>query len=508
MNIPKIPHIFVAGMATEVNTFAPIFIDTDAFADALLARPHEHPETPTLCTSPLIHARTAKKQGRITLTEGTTCWADPAGLVNRSTYETIRDEILQQLADAQQKSAVDGVILCLHGAMVAQGYEDPEGDIITRVRAMVGDSVIIAVGLDPHSHLTQKRVAGSDIMVAFKEFPHTDFSERGAEVLDLCLKAVAGTITPQISVFDCKMIDIFPTSHPKMQAFVDKMQALEQDASNPVLSISLIHGFMAGDVPEMGTKMMVVTDDDRDYGDTLAQQLGMEIFALRGVCAPEQRNEKDSLDMAVQYAKTSQSPIVVADMWDNPGGGVAGDATVILKQALQDKLTNIAFATIWDPIAVKLCRVAGQGATIPLRFGGKSAPHCGDPVDGVVTVKKVVPNATQTFCESVVPLGDSVLIDINGIDVILNTVRSQVFERTVFTAFDLNLMDYDILVVKSTNHFYGDFAKLTDTILYCDAGKPYPNKPSETDYRYAPQDIWPMVDNPHSQAIFNEHFFN
>ncbi len=494
-----IPHFFVCGIATEVNTFSPICIDIRAFEHALLARPNQHPDTPTLCTAPLIHARRLAQSGKITLTEGTTCWADPAGMVNKHTYESLRDEILQQLQSAIRQSPVHAVILCLHGAMVANGYNDPEGDLIAHIRAIVGDDVIISASLDPHSHLTQKRLAGSDIMVAFKHFPHTDFSERGEQVVRYTYDAVLGNSRPVISVFDCKMIDIFPTSHPKMRAFVDTMYATEQDPTNTVISVSLVHGFMAGDVPEMGTKMLVVTDNNPAEGAHIAKDLGMQVFAMRGQCTPVQMTAKHALTTAITAADTSDTPVVIADMWDNPGGGVAGDATVILKHALQmdtgDK--KIAFATIWDPMAVQLCTVAGIGAKIPLRFGAKSAPACGDPVDSIVEVKNIVANATQTFCDSIVNMGDSVLICVHGIQVILNSVRAQVFERSVFTALGIDPLAQDILVVKSTNHFYGDFCKISDTILYCDAGDPYPNKPAKTTYMHAPNDIWPKVENPH-----------
>ena len=288
------------------------------------------------------------------------------------------------------------------------------------------------------------------------------------------------------------MIDIFPTNNPIMRAFVDKMKAIESDESNPVLSISLIHGFMAGDVPEMGTKIIVMTDKNQHYGDRLAEELGREVFAMRGKCAPEQIDEKEALQRALSLI--NGKPVVIADMWDNPGGGVAGDATVILKEAIKRKMKNIAFATIWDPIAVKLCFIAGEGAHIPLRFGAKSAPFCGEPLDALVKVKKIVPNAKQTFCGSIVNIGDSVLIEVEGIDVILNSVRAQVFERTVFTALDINPLEKEILVVKSTNHFYNDFSKFSDNILYCEAGKPYPNNPRKTAYKNAPKDIWPICE--------------
>src|SRR5690606_36599017 len=100
------------------------------------------------------------------------------------------------LAQLEAALPVDGVALCLHGAMVAQGYDDPEGDFVSRVRQLVGPDVPIAAGLDPHSHLTAQRVANANILIAFKEFPHTDFVERGREVIDLLVRTIRGEIAP------------------------------------------------------------------------------------------------------------------------------------------------------------------------------------------------------------------------------------------------------------------------------------------------------------------------
>src|ERR1700722_9626703 len=111
--------------------------------------------------------------------------------------------------------------------MVAQGYDDCEGDLLERLRAIVGKQAWIGCELDPHSHLTKKRVANADILAAFQEFPHTDFYERGEHVVDLALRALRGEIRPVMAAFDCRMIDVFPTSRQPMRGFVDRMKALE-----------------------------------------------------------------------------------------------------------------------------------------------------------------------------------------------------------------------------------------------------------------------------------------
>src|SRR5262249_34412549 len=139
-------------------------------------------------------------------------------------YEQMRDEILGQLKAALP---VDGVMFGLHGAMVADGYDDCEGDLIGRARALVGAKVPIAVELDPHNHMTRARVKEASIIICYKEFPHTDFAERAEELVELTLQAARGKIKPVMSLFDCRMIASFPTSIQPMRGFVDKIKTLE-----------------------------------------------------------------------------------------------------------------------------------------------------------------------------------------------------------------------------------------------------------------------------------------
>lgn len=479
--------MFTAALATETNTFSPILIDRRAFEASLYAKPGEHPETPTLCTAPITVGRRVCAERGWELIEGTAAWADPAGLINKATYEGLRDEILGQLRAALP---VDGVVLGLHGAMVAQGYDDPEGDFLARVREMVGPDVLICAELDPHSHLTARRVAAADFFVVFKEFPHTDFVDRAEDLWRIAVDRLEGRTAPVMSVFDCRMIDVFPTSREPMRSFVDRLVRIEQ--SDPdILSISVIHGFMAGDVPEMGTKIVVVSNGKSEKGAALAEKLGRELYALRGTFRAPEHDEHDAVGKALA---AREGPVVIADMWDNPGGGTAGDATVVLQALIDANAANVAVGTIWDPIAVQICMAAGEGAEIPLRFGAKSAPHTGAPIDKWVRVEKLVRNASQRFGQSHVPIGDSALVSFDGIEVILNSTRAQSFDPSLFEAMGIDPRTRRILLIKSTNHFYDSFSRIASEIIYCSAGRPYPNDPATTPYRKARRDIWPMVE--------------
>ncbi|MBA8879976.1 M81 family metallopeptidase [Phyllobacterium myrsinacearum] len=487
-------RIFTASLATETNTFSPVPTDRASFEMAFYAAPGEHPDTPTLCSAPMVVLRRRAREEGFELVEGTATWAEPGGLLQKQAYEELRDEILDQLKTALP---VDGVILGLHGAMVAQGYDDCEGDLLERIRSIVGPDVLIASELDPHSHLTRKRVQNSNILAAFLEFPHTDFYERGEHVVDLALRTLRGEIKPVISTFDCRMIGVYPTSREPMRSFIDRIQAMQGHLN--ILSISLIHGFMAGDVPELGTQVMVVTDNDASRGAALAESLGMEIFAMRGRTAMPMLDTEAGLDKAVALAaKKTGKPVVVADVWDNPGGGVAGDGTLILRRIIERGIGNVAVATIWDPIAVTFCLAAGEGARIQLRFGGKAGPDGGAPIDAQVEVLKAVQEGWQSFGKSRVTLGPAAVIRLEGtdIEVILNTNRTQTFEPDIFSNLGIEPASKDILLVKSTNHFHAGFEPVAAEIIYIDAGAPYPSNPKKTDYRKLTREIWPRVEMP------------
>jgi microcystin degradation protein MlrC len=148
-----------------------------------------------------------------------------------------------------------------------------------------------------------------------------------------------------------------------------------------------------------------------------------------------QIDEKQAVSQAL--AATS-GPVVIADVWDNPGGGTAGDATVLLAELLAQGAKDTAVGTIWDPMAVQICMAAGEGAEIRLRFGAKSAPGTGYPIDGVVRVVKLVRNAEMRFGESYAPFGDAAHIHLDGIDIILNSTRAQSFDPSLFSAMGID----------------------------------------------------------------------
>jgi len=486
-------RVYAGAFATESNMFSPIPIDMESFEDFLYAPPGQHPDAPSFFSSPVWVARNRAKKHNWDLIEGTSACALPAGIVNREVYETIRDRILGEINAALP---LDIVILGLHGSMVAQGYPDCEGDFLTRVRELVGHDCVIGAELDPHCVLTEDMTWAADILVCFKEVPHTDFVDRAEEVIDLCARAARKEITPKMSVHDCRMLETFPTTREPMRSYVDKIKALE--GQDGILSVSVIHGFFLVDAPRPGAQILVVTDDRETFGQKLAEELGAELFAMRGHTQDRFLTPDEAISEALE---TRGEPVILADLFDNPGGGAPGDSTYILHRLLERKVTSAAIGPIWDPQAVKFCMASGEGAEFLLRFAGKVATTSGTPVDAKVTVTKVKRNATQTFEKSQMPLGDAVAINFCGIDVVLVSNRSQAHNPDLFSNMGIDPTKRKIIVVKSYIHFYAAFSPIAAKVLNVDAGLPLYSNCRKIPYENISRPVWPLDDNPHQSHV-------
>ncbi|TIW06624.1 MAG: M81 family metallopeptidase, partial [Mesorhizobium sp.] len=171
---------------------------------------------------------------------------------------------------------------------------------------------------------------------------------------------------------------------------------------------------------------------------------------------------------------------------------------VVLRELLARGISNVGMATIWDPIAVTFCQAAGEGAVIDLRFGGKAGPLAGEPIDARVKVLKAVGEGWQSFGPSRVTLGSAAVVRVEGteVDVILNTNRTQTFEPDIFSNIGVDPLSKDILLIKSTNHFYAGFAPIAAEIIYVSAPSSYPSNPAVTDYTKLVRPVWPRVADP------------
>ncbi|WP_342359005.1 M81 family metallopeptidase [Terrarubrum flagellatum] len=486
-------RLFAASIATETNTFSPIPTGYSNFRDSFAAGPGEHPDEPRLCTAPLYVARRRAKEEGFTLIEGSCFWAEPSGSVVRRDYEMMRDRILAELKAAMP---VDSVLMGFHGAMAAEGYDDVEGDMLERIRAIVGPDVIIGCEYDPHCHLTEKRVRLQTVGVLFKEYPHVDFLERGEEVVDIVLRTLRGQIKPVVSLYDPRMYDFYPTTTEPMRSFVDRIKAME--GKNGILSVSIGHGFSHADVPEMGSRVLVYTDGRKADGDRLAKELADELVAKRGQWCPPTLEFDDALQQALSL---NAGTAIIAEPSDNAGGGATSDNTFSLRALREKGVTNVAIAPMWDPVSVQFCFAAGVGAKIPLRIGGKASAGSGDPVDAQAEVIALCEDTWQHFGAAKVPLGDTACVRLDGVDVILISKRTQALGDELFTHLGLDPGAYRLLMLKSAQHFAGGFGKYARLILRGETGGCCPQDPNRHPYTRVNRPLWPLDPLPEGRLL-------
>lgn len=485
--------IFVAQLATETNTFAYAPTGWGAFEEFGIYRGDASRVAADGAGALLRFARDMIEADGHEMVESLCCFAQPLGRTVRAVYETLRDRLLEDLRAALP---VQAVMLVLHGAMVAEGYDDCEGDLAARVREIVGPGVPIGMELDLHCHFTELMRRSADLIIAFKEYPHIDGEERARELYHLLVAMAHGRVRPTTAVFDCKMVGLWHTTREPMKGFVQRMQSLE--GREGVLSISLGHGFPWGDVPESGAKLWVITDHDADKAQALAEQLGREFWNLRHKTGDNSLPLDQALDRAMAV---DGGPVVLADVADNPGGGAPSDSTFVLRRVLERRIPQVVIGAFWDLGAIQICHDAGVGAEVDLRVGGKCSPASGDPVDLRVTVRNIVQNHSQGIpgVTGRVPMGRCVWVEAaNGLHLLLSSVRGQVLGTDAFTGIGLTLGDKKLVVVKSTQHFHADFAPIARAVLY--AATPGAITPDFAAIPYQRRDLdyWPRVTDPHT----------
>jgi microcystin degradation protein MlrC/pimeloyl-ACP methyl ester carboxylesterase len=486
---------FTALLATETNTFVSAPTGLGSFEEYGIF----HGDSSTRDASGYgMFAVEVRKQLAAEgheMVESLLAFAQPLGRTVRPVYESLRDEILDDLRKA---GPVDGVILVLHGAMVADGCDDCEGDLISRVRAIVGPKVTIGVSLDLHCHFTQQMLSESDVIICYKEYPHTDALDRLRELVRIVVDTAQGRVQPVTAVHDCRMVGKWHTTREPMAGFVRRMEACEKLPG--VLSVSLGHGFPWADVPESGAKLWVVTDNDPALAAKLADELGREFWDLRHRTGVPSLSIDETLDQAMA---TPDGPVVIADTADNAGGGATSDSTFVLRAVIERGIADVAFGGVWDLGAVQLCRDAGVGASFALRLGGKCGPASGDPIDLHVTVKAVREAHSQRglVAGNHTPMGPCVWVQAaNGVDIVLISKRNQVIGSDLFTGLGIDLAAKKLVVVKSAQHFHAEFGPIAKSVLYVSTPAALSTDFANLPYRVRDLDYWPRVEAPKRAA--------
>jgi microcystin degradation protein MlrC len=460
-------RFFVAMVSHETNTFSPIRTDRAQFEIRDLRYGGEILEAyrgTGTCLGGMIEA--ADGRG-VTLVPSLAAAAAPAGRVAKEFYAEARDRLV---ADLRGAGPLDGVLLDLHGAMVVEGLDDGEGDLLGAVRAAVG-AVPIAVTLDFHANVTPAMVEAATLLHGYKTYPHVDMDARGREAVGRLADVAAARVRPTIAYRQPAMLPPIAgqlTSRGPMRRLYDLADAMESRSG--VLSISIFAGFPLADIHHAGLSIYVATDGDQSLADAFADQLAAAAWGMRREFLHRALPVPEAVARALGL---DGGPVVLADIADNTGGGAAGDTTEILHELLRVGARGVTVACLWDPAAVRACVAAGVGATLTVAVGGKVDPAHGAPLDVSGHVRTLSDgrfvHRGPMFRGLEGRLGPTAVLEVDGVKIILISHRWQTLDPEMIRFVGIDPLAEKVLVVKSSIHYRAAFEPIARAILEVDA---------------------------------------
>jgi microcystin degradation protein MlrC len=397
------------------------------------------------------------------------CAASPSAHVTEDTYERIVKVMIDGIKAA---GPLDAVYLDLHGAMVTEHLDDGEGEILARVRHVIGKELLLVVSLDLHANVTPEMVEHADALIAYRTYPHVDMADTGraaARHLALLLRtrqrfAKAFRQLPFLIPISWQCTNDRPT-----KGIYQKLASLESDA---VPTLSFAPGFPAADFAHCGPSVFAYGKTQAD-ADTAADELTKLIVGHEDDFDGRIFTPDEGVRHAMELAKTATKPIVIADTQDNPGAGGDSDTTGMLRALVRNNASKAAIGVIYDPQSAKAVHAAGVGATVPLALGGKS----GIPGDAPYKETFVVEQLSDGQFVAPGPyyggrdmdMGPSACLRIGDVRVVVSSHKAQLADQSMYRYVGIEPTEQSILVNKSSVHFRADFEPIAEKLLICAA---------------------------------------
>jgi microcystin degradation protein MlrC len=394
-------------------------------------------------------------------------FAQPSATVRHAVYEDLKERLLERLREALP---VQGVLLDLHGAMVTDRFEDVEGDLLRRVRQMVGPRVPVMATLDFHANITPRMANQADALIGYDTYPHVDNFERGQEAAQWMAAAVAGQVNPVVAFRAIDMLIGLPKQCTLSGPMADAFELVHQLEAQPgILAITLAGGFPFADIYDAGASVTVMTNRDLDLARRTADEIARYLWERREAF----RVELTPLKEAIAYAlKMGRGPVLLADVSDNPGGGSPCDGTLMLQELVGANVPSAVLAVMVDPEAVRAAQEAGIGRTATLVVGGKTDRRHGKPLTLTGKVawvgQKEYVNRGPMMTGTTVKMGLTAVFVVNNVEIILTENHFQPFDPEALRCLQIEPKDRLLIGLKSAVHFRAGYQDLAERIFEVD----------------------------------------
>jgi microcystin degradation protein MlrC len=416
-------------------------------------------------------------------------FANPAGPVQDEAFERIAALICARLSEALDAAPLDGVYLDLHGAAVVESFPDAEGELLRRVRAIVGDTPV-TISLDPHCNLTARMVGLADAAVPFRTYPHVDMKAAGAQAMRLLLQRIERS-APWARAF--RQLEFWIplgsqcTLMPPMQEVMQERASLAERMD--VAELAFCFGFPYSDFADCGVAVAAFADTQAK-ADAAADAFVAHVAARESGFVQETLPAAEAVAEAMRIADGASRPVVLADTQDNPGGGGHGDTTELLAELVRQRAKNALFCLINDAESAAACHTAGQGARLSLSLGGKSDGLPFACTARVLTLSDGAFTLTGPMgAGNPGNLGPSALIDIDGVRVVVVSRKMQALDQAIIRHLGVEPASCAILALKSSVHFRADFAPIAAQVIVAIAPGPVVADPAILNFRHVRAEV-------------------
>lgn len=430
------------------------------------------------------------------ITHSVSAHANPGARVSREAFDHLAGIICG--AAAAQRATLDGILLSLHGSMVPTFCEDGEGELLRRLRAIVGPNLPIAVTLDLHAMVTQAMVDQAQVLVSYKTYPHVDMRLAGRHAARLLEATMQGAIRPRTLRLGLPMLDeanAGRTDVPETAALYHRAAAHESEPG--ILAVSINAAFSEADISEMGPTVLVTHDEGAaSRAEDIARGLAQTIWDQRASVSNDFLTPAAAAAEAVGF-DAATGPLVIADYADNPGAGAYGDATELLAALLKAGATGGAFAPMIDPEAAAFLRRHRVGDTVTLALGGKNDPAMGGGPLEVTGMILHLSDGTYTGDGPILggithSFGPTAVLRVEGIDILVVTLNEQMLDLQQIRTFGIEPAELRFLVVKSMQHFRAAFEPVAGKVIVCDSGALATPQAHLRPYSRVRRPIWPL----------------
>lgn len=397
--------------------------------------------------------------------------AGPGGFVTTEAFEALTEP----LVSAASKGGYHGILLSLHGAMVTEDHPDGEGEILRRLREVVGPDLPIAVTLDPHANVTAGMCERAQIILSYNTYPHVDMRETGIKAADILQRTLTGEITPETLMVRRPMLEEVNGGRTDTGPMITR-HALARDfeAQDDVFAVSINAGFASADIAEVGPTVLVTCQGDPGPKLEFINRIADDIWDRRDEVLNSYLSGAEAASEAANWP-AGKGLLVIADYADNPGAGAYGDATSLLAALLAANVTEAAFGPLVDSQAAGTLCDTELGETVSISIGGRAEPRFGGGplnVTGQLLWKgegRVVGDGPM-LDGLVRDFGPTAVLRVAGIDILIVSQPHQMLDLQQFRTFGIDPLRYRVVALKSMQHFRAAFEPIAGRVIVCDSG--------------------------------------